>query len=158
MSAHSCSLALRKVSGTLCFALAQPKRALTTQPRSAVASAVLQTIMGNILSLGNEAAWTHTLLQLWAGTVPSTQTGPGTGWQWLLQIPRKGFQCIDKGWPYWYKFVCILPVYLILSQIKEKHVVLIQSHSPLSGYCVPAQLFSPGQLQTTLLCDVSQNG
>lgn len=36
---------VHEVSGTLCFALAQPTGALTTQPRSAEASAVLQTIM-----------------------------------------------------------------------------------------------------------------
>lgn len=93
------STEVHEVSGTLCFALAQPAGALTTQLRSAEASAVLQTIMGNILSLGNEGAWTHTLLQLvgrncaihtdWAWH----RAGKGFCWE---QIPRKGLQCTDK--------------------------------------------------------------
>lgn len=91
-----------EVSGTLSFALAQPAGALITQPRSAVASAVLQTIMGNILSLGNEGS---------TDTHPAAAAGQelchpphywawhraGTGFCWE-QIPRKELQCTDKEW------------------------------------------------------------
>lgn len=101
MSAHSCSSVLKKVSGTLCCALAQPTGALTTQPRSAVASAVLQTIIGNILSLGNEGAWTHTQLQLVdRNCAIHTPTGPGTGLAVASagsKFPEKNFSALTKS-------------------------------------------------------------
>lgn len=90
-----------EVSGTLSFALAQPAGALITQPRSAVASAVLQTIMGNILSLGNEGS-TDTNPAAAAGQelCHPPITGPGTELALVSagsKFPEKNFSAQTKS-------------------------------------------------------------
>lgn len=97
MSAHSCSSVLKKFMRSLahCALLWHSLQEFSQHSPGQLGPQQCCTIMGNILSLGNEGAWTHTLLQLVGRSCAiHTLPRPGTGLAMASagnKFPENGF-------------------------------------------------------------------